>query len=232
MGFERPAFGRKRAINAKELAEREAVVSEVPQRVFPDEIWETEAGETLRENGIDPESEINQRPTQESADARFEEEFSKQRAFIDQVNTQLPEGAKVAPYAMLPWELWNGRFGEVLAMRCALWAPGAWNQMLLADDEHSSAVLGLPQHPGAYPDGLIDEIERLLDEAYAPIAGLMEKVHVEQNFGWNEVNAHGEAYEDLMRKVITMSHYLGSMCIGEAAWERHKEIFGTNIGWY
>ncbi len=232
MGFERPAFGRRRTLNARALAEREAIVSEAPQRVFPDEVWESEAGDILRENGAHPDSEFNQRPTQESANARFEEEFAKQRAFIEQVNAQLPAGAKVAPYAMLPWELWDGRFGELLAMRCALWAPGAWNQMLLAEDAHSSAVLGLPEHPGGYPDGLIDEIERLLDEAYAPIAGMMEKVHSEQRFGLNEVEAHGEAINDLMRKIITMSHYLGSMCIGEEAWERHKEVFGMNVGWY
>ncbi len=232
MGFERPAFGRRRSINAKELAERQAIKSEAPQRVFPDEVWDTEAGDTLRENGIHPESEINQRPTQESANARFEEEYAKQRAYVEHVNAQLPQGAKVAPYAMLPWELWNGRFGEMLAMRCALWAPGAWNQMLLAEDEHSSAILGLPVHPGAYPDGLMEEIERLLEEAHAPIAGLIEKTQVEQSVSWDQINACDEAYQDLMRKVIMMSHYLGSMCIGEEAWARHTEVFGTNVGWY
>lgn len=232
MGFERPTFGRRRAINARELAEREAQVSEAPERVLPDEVWDTEAGDTLRENGIHPETEINQRPTQESANARFEEEFAKQRAFLDQVNAQLPEGAKVVPYAMLPWELWNGRFGEMLAMRCALWAPGAWNQMLLAEDAQSSAILGLPQHPGGYPEGLMEEIERLLEEAHAPIAGLIEKTQVEQSVNWDQINAYDDAYQDLTRKVIMMSHYLGSMCIGEEAWEHHKDIFGMNVGWY
>ncbi|MBV7259449.1 hypothetical protein [Erythrobacter crassostreae] len=230
--MERPAFGRRRTISARDIAEREAVVSEAPHRVIPEEVWEGEAGDALTEMGLHPDSPENQRPTQESANEKFEEEAAKQQAFLAQANAQMPEGVSVVAYAMLPWDLWNGRFGELLAMRCGLWAPQAWNQMLLAADEQSSVALGLPQHPGGYPEGLIEEIERLLDEAYAPIAGLMEKTRVQQNFGWQEVEAHDQAIQDLTQKIIAMSHYLGSMCIGEEAFNRHKEIFGMNIGWY
>lgn len=232
MGIEGTGFGRRRSLNAAALAEREAAVSPAPQRVIPEEVWEGEAGDALCEAGLHPDSPENQRPTQESADALFDEQFAKQQAFLEQVNAQLPEGASVVAYAMMPWELWNGRFGEVLAMRCGLWAPGAWNQMLLAADGHSAAVVGLPQHPGGYPQGLLEQIENLLDEAYAPIAGLIEKTHAQQGFGWNEVEAHQQALNELAQKVIAMSHYLGSMCIGEEAFAHHKQVFGMNVGWY
>lgn len=232
MGHEPQTFGRRRVINARELAEREAGVSQAPQRIIPEEVWEGEAGDTLTEMGVHPDSPINQRPTQESANARFDEELAKQRAFIEEANAHLPQGVRVVPYAMLPWELWNGRFGELLVIRCALRAPGAWNQMLLAEDAHSSQVLGLPQHPGSYPDGLIAQIENLLEEAYAPIAGMFEKVHAEQNVGWDQVQAHEEAINDLTKKVIGLSHYLGSMCLGEEVFAHHKQLFGMNVGWY
>ena len=232
MGFEQPTFGRRRSINAREIAQREANLSQPAQRIIPEEVWESDAGDFLNEMGLHPDSPENLRSTQETAGQKFEQELAKQHAFLAQANAQLPEGASVVCYAMLPWELWIGRFGELLAVKCSLWAPQAWNQLLLPADERSSAILGLPQHPGYYPEDLINEIERLLDEAYAPIAGLVAKSHAQQGFGWDEVNAHDQAIQELGRKIIMMSHYLGSMCIGEEVFNRHKEIFGMNVGWY
>ncbi|MEM6476795.1 MAG: hypothetical protein AAF687_11565 [Pseudomonadota bacterium] len=232
MGFQRPVFGRRRSINAREYAQRGAEPNQRERQIIPESAWEGEAGDALTEAGLHPNSPENLRPTQETANAQFEEEFAKQKAFLEKVNSQLPEGTSVVAYAMLPWELWNGRFGELLAAQCKLWAPQAWNQMLLAADQRSSLVLDLPQHPGQYPDGLIEQVERLLDEAHAPIAGMMEKTRAEQSFGSEQVQAHDEALKELTQKVIAMSHYLGSVCIGEEAFARHKEVFGMNLGWY
>lgn len=216
MTFGRAVFGRKVAPG---------------ERTVPRELWDGPAGETLNAMGHGPDDPRNFALTQERADAKVEEEFAIQRAYLDHLNAQLPEGVSVCAYAMLPWELWNGRYGHLLAVVCKLYPQQPWNNLWLAADERSSAALGLPQHPGFYPDWLVPQVEGLLGELHDHFAQACGQVGEGGQVQWAQLEHYEQETTEILRKVIALSHYVGSMCIGEDAFARHKEIFGMQIGW-
>lgn len=231
MTIHRPVFGRK-ASSVPPRVVPHAVANDAPaKRILPAELWDGPAGDTLREAGLEPDSPANHRPTQADADARQREEIEWQRGFLAKVNSQLPTGTSVVAYAMLPWELWNGPYGEMLAVTCNLWPTQAWNTMLLAEDQRSSFVLDLAEHPGGYPDGLIPQLERLLGELREEMDAEMAKAKAASSLTWNAVDAWDKARAAMIPNIMAMSHYVGQMCMGEEAYARHKQLFGPTLGW-
>lgn len=235
MTFHRPVFGRKPPSFGQRTAAPAVTVAAAPDvapaRIVPAETWDGPAGDILRDVGLEPNSPENQRMTQERADALQTEQIEIQRQFLERVNAQLPSGTAVVPYAMLPWALWNGPYGEMLAATCGLWPQQPWNTMLLAADPHSSAVLGLPEHPGVYPEGLIAQLERLLGELREGMDAEMARARAAPCLRWDAVEAWEAARVAMIPDIIAMSHYVGQMCVGEEAFVRHKQLFGKTLGW-
>lgn len=231
MTIHRPVFGRKQSIAAPRIVPH-AVANDAPaKRILPEELWDGPAGDSLREAGLEPDSPANHRMTQADADARQREEIEWQRGFLMKVNSQLPSGTAVVAYAMLPWDLWNGPFGEMLSVTCGLWPTQAWNTMLLAEDQRSSFVLDLPEHPGAYPANLIADLERLLEELREGMDAEMARAKASPTLTFNAVEAWEAKRQAMIPKIIAMSHYVGQMCLGDEAFARHKRTFGATLGW-
>jgi hypothetical protein len=235
MTIHRPVFGRKtggfgKRTNAP-VSAPESVKAASAERILPVEFWDGPAGDSLREIGFHPDSPLNKKPTQADADARQDEEIALQQAFLTKVNGQLPDGCEVVPYAMLPWELWNGRFGRMLAVTCGLYATQTWNTMLLASDQRTGFVLDLAEHPGAYPDDLLPQLDGLFEELREGINAEMARVKASEATSWDDVTAWDTARAAMIPKIIAMSHYVGQMCIGEVAFARHKQLFGATLGW-
>jgi hypothetical protein len=225
MTIHRPVFGRKQTGSSVPANDAAA------KRILPADVWDGPAGETLRTMGMEPDSPANQRMTQERADALQDEQIALQRQFLDRVNGQMPAGTRVCAYAMLPWALWNGPFGHMLAVTCGLWPQQPWNTLLLADDQRASAVLGLPEHPGGYPSDLIPQLERMLGELREGMDAEMARAKAAPELDWNAIESWDKARAAMIPQIIALAHYVGQMCIGEAAYERHKEMFATTLGW-
>lgn len=236
MTIHRPVFGRKNTTFGQRTAATQpaphAVANDAPaKRILPEELWDGPAGDTLREMGMHPDSPSNHRMTQADADARQREEIEWQRGFLAKVNAQMPSGTSVVAYAMLPWELWNGPYGHMLAVTCGLWPTQAWNTMLLAADQRSSFVLDLPEHPGGYPADLIPQLERLLGELREEMDAKMAKAKAAPGLTLDAIEAWDAARVAMIPNIMAMSHYVGQMCMGEQAFARHKAVFGATLGW-
>lgn len=232
MSIQRPVFGRKTSgFGRKPTVQAQPQSAPQGQRILPAELWEGETGDMLRELGFQPDDPQNFAVTQERADAMQDEQIARQRQFLDRVNSQMPSGTSVVAYAMLPWELWNTRYGHMLAVNCGLWPQQPWNNMLLAADQRSSMVLDLPEHPGGYPQGLMENLERLLGELRQDMDAQMDQIMASQNLTWDGVQSWDHAAKAMVPKIIAMSHYVGQMCIGEEGFARHKQLFGATLGW-
>lgn len=233
MTFHRPVFGRKGAASGQRppVAPHEVANDAPAKRILPAELWDGPAGETLREMGMHPDSPANHRMTQADADALQREEIERQRQFLERVNAQMPAGTSVVAYAMLPWALWNGRYGHMLAVTCGLWPQQPWNTMLLAADPRSSAILDLPEHPGGYPDGLLPQLDRLLGELREGMDAEMARAKAASSLTWDAVTAWDAARVAMIPNIIAMAHYVGQICIGETVFARHKALFGATLGW-
>ncbi|WP_086734280.1 hypothetical protein [Erythrobacter colymbi] len=231
MTIHRPVFGRKQSPAVQRAAPQAAAHDAPASRILPAELWDGPAGATLREAGMEPDSPANQRMTQERADALQDEQIALQRQFLDRVNAQLPAGTQVCAYAMLPWALWNGPYGHMLAVTCGLWPQQPWNTMLLAADQRASFVLDLPEHPGGYPPDFVPQLERLLGELRQDMDAEMARARAVARLDWDAVAAWEEKRVAMIPKIIAMAHYVGRVCIGEAAFDRHREMFGATLGW-
>ena len=227
----RPVFGRKQSVAPPGVAPH-AVANDAPaKRILPEDLWDGPAGGTLREAGLEPDSPTNHRMTQADADARQREEIEWQRGFLMKVNSQLPSGTAVVAYAMLPWDLWIGPFGEMLSVTCGLWPTQKWNTMLLADDQRSSTALDLPEHPGGYPANLIPDLERLLAELREGMDAEMARTKATPTLASDTIEAWEAARVAMIPRIFALSLYVGQMCIGEEAFARHKQMFGDTLGW-
>lgn len=235
MTIHRPSFGRRTTAFGRRPVppvRAEEVANDAPaKRILPEELWDGPHGDTLREAGLNPDDPANHKPTQADADAIQSEQIELQRQFLETVNAQLPDGTRVVAYAMLPWELWNTRYGHMLVQNCGLHPQQPWNTMLLAADQRASVVLDLPEHPGGYPADLLPQLERLLGELQQEMNVEIEAFRATGSTSWDSVMAWHEAWKAAVPKIIAMSHYVGQMCVGEQAFARHKKLFGATLGW-
>jgi|GEM_PF-3047996 len=236
MTIHRPVFGRKQTGAGPQRVGPRAAPHGVggdaqAKRILPEEVWDGPAGDTLREMGMHPDSPANQRMTPERADALQQEEIEVQRQFLERVNAQFPAGTTVCAYAMLPWALWNGPHGHMLAVTCGLWPQQPWNTLLLAADQRSSFVLGLPQHPGGYPADLIPQLERLLGELRGEMDAELARAKAAASLTWDAVAAWDAARAAMAPQIMAMAHYVGQLCVGEEAFDRHRQMFARTLGW-
>lgn len=137
----------------------------------------------------------------------------------------------MAPYAMLPWSLWQTEFAQMLMVVCEYYPTQSWNTMLLAEDERSSAVLGLPVHPGAYPHNLqatailyLTEYRKTMDAAHRQADEALAQ-------GELGMRAFGKAVDDLKANVAALAHILAGHTFGDEVYDRHLEMFGKMLGW-
>jgi hypothetical protein len=171
-------------------------------------------------------------PTRESVQATFDAKRREQDQFVARINAQLPAGAKVIPHAMLPWSLWSETHADFLIVVCELYAVQAWNTMLLPEDKKSAFILGLPEHPRAYPQGLAEAATRVIGE----IRQEHQKVYQQTSATLQQGRTEGlrdltESSKKAAANVAGLAHYLASTSFGDAAFARHRELFGRALGW-
>ena len=201
-------------------------------RVISKEVWEGPQGDFLREIGVSPDDPSNLMPTQEGIQARFDKLREELDAFVTGLNTQLPEGVKVTPWAMIPWNVWQQQHGDFLLITCELYPVAPWNQLLLPEDQHGSMVLGLPQPLPGTPPGLeeaankgIEEIRKDLMDVHARTAAALDRG---DDAGLLEF---AKAKSEAWKHVVGLAHALGAQTYGVEAYHRHKELFGATLGW-
>lgn len=201
-------------------------------RVIPKEIWDGPQGDFLREIGASPDDASNLVPTQELIQARFDKLREEQEAFVAALNTEMPAGVKVGPWAMIPWTVWSQQHADFLLGVCELFPVGPWNTLLLPEDERGALILDLPQHLGGIPAGLEDAANRLIGE----IREEHRKVHDRTGAALAESNLssldeYEKATKEACAKVMGVAHWLGAKTYGEEAYARHKVVFGATLGW-
>ena len=170
-------------------------------------------------------------PTRDLIQARHDAAFSQQKKFVARVNSNIPPGATVAPYAMLPWELWNGPCAHVLSVVCEFFPAQPWNTMLLAEDEQTRYILDLPIHPGSYPPNLLLSVERHLENFTTEFEQVRKAVGAELSEGRFQSDKFGAAVEQLKTRIIAMANSVAAISLGEKVYERHLLLFGETLGW-
>lgn len=232
MTFGRRTFGRKQVVAAPPpVPQHPGPDDDGISRIIPKAVWDGPQGDFLRKLGRSPDDPGNMLPTQDLVQARHDAAFAEQTRFVERINGQLPAGTTVAPYAMVPWSIWHGRFGQML-MVCAEFYPAQpWNTMLLAEDERSSFVLDLPKHPGAYPPQLQPAMEKHLAEFETALNEAREYTDRSMASGEMDVKVFGDALHVLKRDVIAMANTFASITFGEEVYDKHLEMFGPTLGW-
>lgn len=200
-------------------------------RIIPKSIFEGEHGAFLKELGFSPDDASNMMPTQESVQAKHDEYFAEQTRFVDKINSQLPPGTSVAPYAMLPWDVWKGEFGQMLMVTCEYYPTQPWNTMLLAEDQRSSFVLDIPEHPGCYPPNLVPSAEKHLAEFRDQLDAARTYTDRSMAAGEMDMKVFDAAVEKVKSHVLAMANTFASISLGEDVYDRHLELFGRTLGW-
>lgn len=205
-------------------------------RIIPKKLWDVPSGSVLRklreESGIGPNDASNLISTQDQVLARLDELKAGQEEFVASVNKQLPDNTNVFPWPLIVSAAWNQQHSNFLLIACELFPVAPWNMMLLPIDERSALVLDLPQHPGIYPDGL-------LDTAFGIIGGLHQEFE----------SAHAATTAELMKgntaclrdvetrqkvmvgKICGLARQLGIQTFGQEAMSQHELLFGRMLGW-
>jgi len=200
-------------------------------RAIPKALWNGANGDFLRQLGVSPDDENNIVPTQQGIDAEFGRRRVALDAFIARVNESAGGTYSVTPWAMLPWSVWNGEHAEFLLMQ-NMYPVDLWNTMLMPSDERSAAVLGLPKHLFGVPDGLDASAVRLIGEIRGELALVHAKVSETLARGdTSMLSPYNDAVEKARRDVRGVAHVLGSAVYGEPNYFKHREVFGSQLGW-
>ncbi|WP_305987127.1 hypothetical protein [Roseibium sp. MMSF_3544] len=196
-------------------------------RLIPKEIFSGPHGNMLRELGLGPDDPSNLVPTQESIDAEFARRRAQQDQFLEKVNARPLGGAKVTPFAMLPWTVWRSDHASFLMISCDYYPVDPWNTALLPQDEDASIILGLPKHPGGYPTSYeaacieaVGKIRRDHQEVYQTIYQRM------QQGDQTALQDHAASLNRTKSSVYAHAHTLFSMLFGEDVYKRHNKLFG------
>lgn len=199
-------------------------------RLIPQEMFSGPHGDMLKKLGFGPDDPSNLVPTQESIDAEFARRRAQQDQFLEKVNAQMPGGVKVVPFAMLPWTVWQSDHASFLMISCGYYPVDPWNTALLAADETGSMTLGLPRHPGGYPEGYeaacigaVQKIHQEHSEAYLAIQQRM------QQGDRTALDDHAKVLNQTKGKVYAHAHTLFSVLFGEEVYKRHNEVFGKTL---
>lgn len=151
----------------------------------------------------EPADNVHRR--QASERARYEKELQAQATLI---NSRLPAGCEVIPWALIPASVWAGANGQFLMNHCGFYPCHPLNNMLLAANEQTARMLDLPIHPRVEIPEIRENCDRLIGELLFENASPSEQA----------------------RKVVTLAVYMGSFVWGQAAWDRHTFLFGIGLG--
>lgn len=144
-------------------------------------------------------------PVQASERARLEKGL---RAQVKLINSRMPPGCEVAPWALIPASVWTGEIGQFLMNECAFHPCHSLNNMLLATNVYTAQTLNLAMYPSREMPLIREECNRLI----------------------GELLIDNRTQNDHVRMVVSLAQYNGSMVLGEAAWKRHNALFGIGLG--
>ncbi|MEM7429439.1 MAG: hypothetical protein AAF441_25460 [Pseudomonadota bacterium] len=114
-------------------------------RVWPEEFWQGEIGEMLREAGFHPNMPGNILDNGEPPTQLLQNERMAFQQRLLAINAELP--AKVRPVQMLPEALWLTQHGWFLIRQLHLYPFAPWNTLLLPADGIGARLTGLPVCP-------------------------------------------------------------------------------------
>ncbi|MEO1067260.1 MAG: hypothetical protein AAFW47_07765 [Pseudomonadota bacterium] len=159
--------------------------------------------------------------------------MEKQRlSFIKKINSELPNGIKVIPWAMLPFTVWHGHQAGFLMTTCNRFPSSHENIFLLAGDDESSNALGLPRHPGLPHPSFCTACENLVSEVHSRFRAKHQKIGSALNSGQHEKATEMLELVDLVKRQVNgVAHGLTSELFGEDVYKRHCEVFGEILGW-
>lgn len=150
--------------------------------------------------------------------------------FVERTNATLPARVRVIPYAMLPWSLWDARNTPFLLYVCKMIPQSGWNQMLLPENEMSSAILGLPQHPRSYPPGFDDQLTTMLSQLTVAMDMLRERMQANpEMIALGESEMRKQIQFAAQTKVLQLAHFSAKMLLGEDVFSRHYQLFGEAL---
>jgi hypothetical protein len=142
---------------------------------------------------------------QASERARYEREL---KAHVTLINTRLPTGCEVIPWAQVPASVWSGANGQFLMKDCGFYPCHPLNTMLLPANQHTADALGLPIHPRFEIPAIRENCARLLDELRTASPVEQERLH----------------------KVVALALHIGRTTLGDVAYDRHTFLFGVGLG--
>ena len=182
-------------------------------RVFPQEVWDGEAGDFLRKVGMSPDDPSNVIVPQDPVQSRLDKMAQQQAESFCELNGNLPH--PVLPWRMLPVDCWKGEHAEFLLQTLEMLPIELWNTMLLPKDQSGAMAYGLPVYPDAVDPSFVENGTRLIGE-------------VRQRF--EAAPASPETLMEAKSNIAGLAAVFGSHTIGEEAWKRHGEIFDATLG--
>jgi hypothetical protein len=226
------AFG-KRVVDNSTMGARHGFVPAGPDsdgesRNIPKAMWDGPHGDMLRQLGFLPDDPKNLALTLHRARAMEDAATARMNAIVAKVNAHV-SGLSVAPWAMIPWSVWQGLNAEYLIKRDCL-PSSPWNNLLLPDDAASSEFLGLPQHPRAAQPGLDEQLTRLIDELRLEARDEFDVTGAALSRGdWSALDRHEAFRNDQFTKVFALARYIANDVFGKAVCDRHDEHFGYGL---
>lgn len=197
-------------------------------RLIPKAIWDGPNGEMLRQLGLSPDDPTNLALTPQRARAMEDAATARMNAVVAKVNAHMP-GVSVAPWAIIPWSVWEGLNAEFL-IKTDFCPSSPWNNMLLPADAESAAVLGLPEHPRATQPGLAENLMRMVDALRIEYRDEWDRDFAAITGGDYSVLARQEALKnDRFKKLFALVRYVSNDVFGDAACARHDELFGIGL---
>jgi hypothetical protein len=198
------------------------------KRVIPKAMWDGPHGAMLRQHGLQPDDVANLALTPQRMHAMADAATDRMKRIVAKANAHLP-GISFVPWAMMPWNVWQNTNAAFL-MNADFMPSSPWNNMLLAADAHTSATLGLPQHPRATPPGIEENVSRLITELREDVQTKFD--HIMTTILRGDLSVLGD-YEkiknDRFQKLIVLTRHVASMVFGEATLKRHDELFGIGL---
>lgn len=198
------------------------------KRVIPKEIWRGEHGKMLRDLGFSPDDEMNVMVDQSEAERRFEKRRNYQERLVAAINAMLPDNATVVPFASVPWSMWSDAHpatADFLIRTLDLYAVEPWNMLMLAADEHSQHLLGLPQHPRRPLQGHDQTCERLLLELSQKYRREAEPIlAMGAGAGWDDIRRHGEMRDAARHSVMKLAGFLAYEMFGEQTCKLSEDL--------
>jgi len=160
------------------------------RKVFPDEIWQGQTGELLRQLGFSPDDESNLAPNAASVNARMEHgrALMEARHAQAQRNAQgAVTGAKLRPFYLIPDPCWNGASGIFLKMTLELYPYDDWNVMFLAANERTARMLDIALHPNGNVPAYVAAAERFMADAQWSLSNAHDEALRTQDFAAYEI---------------------------------------------